>query len=74
MLIRTSLSRLLVIAAVVTTGCSSESRYNEPADTSKDAAAIGEGTTPQRRVGVGKTKVTKPPGPVTKDKSLKPLA
>ena len=64
MLIRTSLSRLLVIAAVVTSGCSSESRYNESADTSKDAAAIGEGTTtPQRRVGSARRRSPNRPAP-----------
>jgi hypothetical protein len=61
MLVRATLFTLPIIAAVVMCGCSSESPYNTPADSSKEAAEIGAGT-PLRKVAVGRKKVTKPPG------------
>ncbi len=66
MLVRTIRSCLMAIAVMLTCGCSSESPYNEPADPSQDAAAIGAGTTPQPRVAARRKKVTKPPGPPLK--------
>ncbi|MFI5458872.1 MAG: hypothetical protein ACHRXM_25875 [Isosphaerales bacterium] len=61
MLVRATRFVLLLIAAAVVCGCSSESPYNTPSDPSKEAAEIGAGA-PQKKVGLGKRKTMKPPG------------
>jgi len=61
MLVRATRFALLLIAAVAVCGCSSESPYNTPADPSKEASEIGAGA-PQKKVGLGKKKIKKPPG------------
>jgi hypothetical protein len=59
--VRAILLSLPVIGVVFMCGCDSESYYNVPADSSKEAAEIGTGK-PQKSVPLGKRKVTKPPG------------
>jgi len=73
MRVRETRFSLPIIAALLVCGCSSESPYNTPADPSKEAAEIGT-STPQRKVTVGRLKVTKPPaGAALRDpKNLKP--
>jgi hypothetical protein len=65
----TRLTRVLLLsaAATIACGCDFGPRYNEPADPSQDAAAIGANTAPQTRVGARRKKVNKPPGPATRD-------
>jgi hypothetical protein len=57
-----------VLTAVWMCGCNSESAYNIPADSAKDAAAIGAGA-PTRNFAAGRTKTTKPPGGAPKESS-----
>jgi hypothetical protein len=73
MLVRATWFALLLIAAAVVCGCSSESPYNTPSDPSKEAAEIA-GAPPQRKVSVGRKKATKPPGgaPLKDLKNLRP--
>jgi len=61
MLVRANRVALLLIAAAVVCGCSSESPYNTPADPAKEAADIGAGA-PRKKVGLGNRKTMKPPG------------
>jgi hypothetical protein len=61
------------VIVMVVCGCTPEGTYNIPADPAKEAAEIGPGA-PARKAGVGRRKVTKPPGggPLKDANNLRP--